>query len=167
MKWPVIFAAATAFFWGCYGPVLGQARSGLQSPFKPYLMIGIAYLIIGIGGGLAGMWYKGDSFALESFMSVGTAYGLFAGALGAAGAFTLTLAMFSGGTAMPHIIMPIVFGGAVTVTGFYSAIQEKTFSGGLLIGMVIVLVGIILVTVNTPQAHPPQKAPPAQPSSQS
>ena len=42
MKNPVLFALLTALCWGLYGPVLGQARSALASPFKPYLAIGVA-----------------------------------------------------------------------------------------------------------------------------
>lgn len=157
MKWPLVFAVLTAIFWGCYGPALGQARSGLQSPFKPYLMIGMAYLVIAIGGGALGMLYKGDSFALQTFASRGALYGFLAGAFGAAGAFTLTLAMFSGGTAMPHIVMPIVFGGAVTVTAIVSAIQQKEMTPGLFLGITFVFFGVVVVTINTPQAHVPTK----------
>ena len=113
MRTPVLFALLTGLCWGLYGPVLGQARSALASPFKPYVAIGIAYLIWGVLGGAIGMWAKGDPF---SFSGPGALWGFGAGTLGAWGALTLTLAMFTGGTAMPQIVMPIVFGGAVTVS---------------------------------------------------
>ena len=101
---PVLFALATALCWGLYGPILGKARVADTSPFKPYVAIGVAYLVIAILGGLIGMWYQGDTFEVGA----GGRWGVIAGALGALGAFTLTLAMFSGGARIPHTVMPIV-----------------------------------------------------------
>ncbi len=160
MKYPVLFALLTAFFWGFYGPALGQARSALLSPFKPYLMIGIAYLVWGVGGGIAGMLYKGDSFALTGS---GTLWGFIAGTLGALGAFTLTLAMFSGGTAIPQVVMPIVFGGAVTVSAFaavWATRGQVETSPWLWVGVAGIFLSILLVAYHTPHAVPHK--PPAQ-----
>jgi hypothetical protein len=153
---PFLFSVATALFWGLYGPALGKARLADPdlSPFKPYVGIGLAYLVIAMVGGLIGMWIKGDSF------EVGAAgwWGIAAGALGAAGAFTLTLAMFSGGARIPHAVMPIVFGGAVTITALYSIWS----SGGTLrgtpmlwVGIAGVLLSVVIITMNTPHAPPP------------
>lgn len=153
---PVLFALLTALFWGAYGPALGSARTALASPFKPYVAIGIAYLVWGVLGGLIGMRIKGDAF---TFSGAGVTWGFIAGSLGAWGALTLTFAMFTGGTAMPHIVMPIVFGGAVTVTALISAAQQRQLSLGLIMGIIAVGIGIVAVTMNTPQAHPPKKAP--------
>jgi hypothetical protein len=157
MKYPVLFALLTALFWGLYGPALGQSRSALLSPFKPYVAIGIAYLIWGILGGLVGMWFKGDSFA---FTGAGSIWGFAAGSLGAWGALALTLAMFSGGTALPHIVMPIVFGGAVTVSAVVSVLSSKgqvTTSPWLWVGVVGMAICIVLVAYNTPHAPPPSR----------
>lgn len=159
MKYPVLFALLTALCWGLYGPALGQARSALLSPFKPYVAIGVAYLVWGIGGGIAGMLYKGDAF---NFSGSGSLWGFIAGTVGAWGAFTLTLAMFSGGTAMPQVVMPIVFGGAVTVTALVSAWvarAEVRTSPWLWVGVVGMFICIVLVAYNTPHAAPHQ--PPA------
>ena len=120
---PIIYALLTGLFWGTYGPVLAESRTFLKSPFKPYVAIGIAYLVWGIGGGLVGMWYKKDEF---SFTGPGMLWGLAAGTLGAWGALTLTLAMFSGGK--PYVVMPIVFGGAVTVSALVSVWKESEHS---------------------------------------
>ena len=51
---PILFAIGTACCWGMYGPALGNARSPIKewSPFKPYVFIGVAYLVIAIIGGL-------------------------------------------------------------------------------------------------------------------
>ena len=157
MKYPVLFALLTALFWGMYGPALGQSRSALLSPFKPYVAIGIAYLIWGVFGGVAGMSYKGDAF---TFTGAGALWGFIAGSLGAWGALTLTLAMFSGGTAMPQIVMPIVFGGAVTVSAIVAAVTTKgeaSISPWLWVGIVGMAICIVLVAYNTPHAHPAKK----------
>jgi hypothetical protein len=156
MKMPILFAALTALFWGLYGPSLGQSRGALGSPFKPYLLIGVAYLVLGIGGGLAGMMWKGDSF---DFGGAGSMWGLFAGALGAAGAFTLTLAMFSGGSGFPHVVMTIVFGGAVSVSAATSVLTGGKPSPGLWLGMVVTLIGLGIVAYNTPHAPAPTRPP--------
>lgn len=152
---PILFALLTALFWGLYGPAVANARTALTSPFKPYVMIGVAYLLWGILGGLAGMYYKHDAF---TFNGTGVTWGFIGGSLGAFGALALTFAMFMGGTAMPHIVMPIVFGGAVTVSAIVSATQQHKMPPGLVAGILIVLVGVIIVTINTPQSHPPKPA---------
>jgi hypothetical protein len=161
---PFVFALSTALFWGLYGPMLAKSRlaDSQPSPFKPFVAIGVAYLVIAVLGGLLGMYFKGDSF---HFSGAGTFWGVTAGALGAAGALTLTLCMFSGGTAMPHAVMPVVFGGAVTVSALYGLMT----SGGKLhgspmlwVGIVGMLVCVVIITMNAPHAAPPSK--PAQAS---
>lgn len=155
---PFLFALITAVAWGLYGPTLGQARLAdvAASPFKPYLGIGIAYLVVAIVGGLVGMWFRGDSFSLAG--GGGLAWGFAAGLLGAVGAFGLTLSMFSGGARIPHAIMPVVFGGAVTIT----AVSSLLLAGGRLRGGPLLWLGIagmllstVLITTNTPHAAPP------------
>jgi hypothetical protein len=153
---PVVYAVLTAIFWGTYGPVLAESRTDLKSPFKPYLLIGIAYLIWGIGGGVVGMLYKKDDF---SFNGAGSLWGLAAGTLGAWGALTLTLAMFSGGK--PYVVMPIVFGGAVTVSALVSVWKESehaTVNPLLWVGIAGIVVCAAIVAYCTPHAAPPSKA---------
>ena len=157
---PFLFALVTALAWGLYGPTLGQARlaDAAASPFKPYMGIGIAYLVLAILGGAVGMWFRGDSFSLAGNASLG--WGFLAGLLGAVGAFGLTLSMFSGGARFPHAVMPVVFGGAVTVT----AVATLLLSGGRLrggpllwLGIAGMLVSTVLITTNTPHAPPAAK----------
>ncbi len=162
-KLPVIFALMTALFWGLYGPTLAIARQAEQgNAFKPYLMIGVAYLVWAILGGAAGMVYTKVPF---SFSGAGVTWGFIGGSLGAFGALTLTLAMFSfkAGTARPDIVMPIVFGGAVSVTAITGWLQTRNLEGAhatspmLWIGMFGMAVCIVVVASNTP--HAPQKKP--------
>ncbi len=155
---PIIFALGTALCWGLYGPTLGAARLADvdHSPFKPYVGIGFAYLVIAIVGGLIGMWYQGDSFDLAG---PGTVWGVAAGTLGALGALSLTLCMFSGGARIPHAVMPVVFGGAVTVTALYPLIKsggQLRASPMLWVGIVGMAICIVIVAANTPHAAPGQ-----------
>ena len=73
------------------------------------------------------------------------------------GALTLTLAMFTGGAAMPHVVMPVVFGGAVTMSALVSVFMSKsltTTSPWLWVGIAGMAVCIVLVAYNTPHAAP-------------
>jgi len=156
---PVVFALLTALFWGTYGPVLAESRTFLKSPFKPYVAIGIAYLVWGIGGGVIGMLYKKDNF---SFTGPGALWGLAAGTLGAWGALTLTLAMYSGGK--PYVVMPIVFGGAVTVSALVSVWKESehtTVNPMLWAGIAGIVICAAIVAYCTPHAAPPSAKPSA------
>lgn len=150
--YPILFAVLTAIFWGTYGPTLAESRTFLKSPFKPYVAIGLAYLLWGVGGGVLGMLYKGDTF---EFTGPGALWGLAAGSLGAFGAFTLTLAMFSGGK--PHLVMPIVFGGAVTVTALTTLWKERGHVDVhplLWVGIVGIVICSAIVASFTPHAAP-------------
>jgi drug/metabolite transporter (DMT)-like permease len=156
MRYPILFALLTGMFWALYGPALAQARSALHSPFKPYFAIGLAYLVWATLGGMAAMRLNGDSF---SFSGAGITWGFIAGTMGAIGAFTLTLAMFTGGTAMPQIVMPIVFGTAVTVSALVALRTAESYSPWLPVGIAVIAIGIVLVAYNTPHAAPPGAAP--------
>ncbi|MCA9045960.1 MAG: hypothetical protein KDA69_16655, partial [Planctomycetaceae bacterium] len=105
----VVFALLTAVFWGLYGPALQTSRvkGPGETVFKPFVLIGVAYLIIGVLGGLIGNQVIGGSF---QFQPVTLKWGFIAGALGAAGALTLTMAIFKGGgPTVASLVMPIVF----------------------------------------------------------
>lgn len=161
---PILFAIGTALCWGLYGPVVANARSAakppLWSPFKPYVGIGLAYIVIAFIGGLIAMKFKGDSFNFTGEQSAAGTWGFAAGALGALGALSLTSAMLSfAGPPKPQLVMPIVFGGAVTITAIVSVIQNRAAADAsrwLWIGMAGVVVSITLVAYHTPH-HAPKK----------
>lgn len=179
----ILFAVLTAFFWGVYGPALGFARSTSRppewSPFKPYLFIGLAYLVWGcIGGAIIMKAVFNDTFTFSGTHQAAAKWGFLAGSLGAFGALTLTFAVVNAGRAGsgPALVMPIVFGGAVTVSAITGYLILRNSPGlhvdwiPLLTGMGLVLAGIILVAKYTPHAAPPAKpaattvAPPAEPA---
>lgn len=177
---PILFALGTALFWGCYGPTIGNAQTPRVdgkpllppdgwTPFKPYVFIGIAYLVIAIAGGLAMMKVKGDSFSYSAAVPgvegmthyIPAKWGFLAGCLGAFGALCLTTAMMtSRGNAL--LVMPIVFGGAVSVTAIVSIIKLRghgplEINPLLWVGMILTVAGVVLVAMNTPHGHAPKK----------
>lgn len=156
---PILFAIGTAVCWGLYGPTIGQARSPerLWSPFKPYVGIGLAYIVWAFIGGLVAMWLKGDSFAFAGEQSAAGTWGFAAGTLGALGALSLTSAMVSGGKA--QVVMPIIFGGAVSITALTTVILHRDVhaSPWLWVGIVGVVISIVTVAYHTPHAAPPKK----------
>lgn len=159
---PILFAIGTAIFWGCYGPTIGNAQAPrvdggppLWSPFKPYVFIGIAYLVIAIIGGLIMMSVKGDSYSFTGEYFPTAKWGFLAGCLGAFGALCLTTAMMtSRGNAL--LVMPIVFGGAVSVTAIVSVLRlhgGTTINPLLWVGMALTVTGVVIVAMNTPHGH--------------
>lgn len=158
---PILFALGTALCWGMYGPALSKTR-GSWSPFKPYVFIGVAYLVIAVTGGLAIMKMMGDSFSYSGEAAPARSWGFIAGSLGALGALFLTTAVMKskGNTAL---VMPIVFGGAVTVNAIVSYVLLRNnpdihVKPQLWVGMLIVFLGVVLVAKYTPHAPKPKPA---------
>jgi drug/metabolite transporter (DMT)-like permease len=168
MKWFAIFCAlCVAFCWGMYGPTLTNARSLNREwgPFKPYLFIGVAYLVIAIAGGALMMKFAyNDSFDYSGKYFPAMKWGFLAGCLGALGALGLTFALTKAG-GKPSYVMPIVFGGAVTVNAiaaYFSLHPGDKTSPLMWLGMALVVVGICLTAGYTPHSSPPAK--PADPN---
>lgn len=171
LLFPILFALGTALCWGMYGPTLSNARSMAKppspdawSPFKPYVFIGVAYLVIAVVGGLIAMKIKGDTFSFAGKHNAAMTWGFLAGTLGAGGALFLTNAVVAskGNTAL---VMPIVFGGAVSVNAIFAWTQlrknpDAHISPALWVGMALVVVGVILVAKHTPHGAPSK---PSQP----
>jgi hypothetical protein len=68
---------------------------------------------------------------------------------------TLTISLSEGKT--PHVTMPLVFGGAVTVTALTAVFSSSGFartSPWLWVGIVGMCLCIVLVASNTPHAAP-------------
>ena len=169
MKWlAVACALGVALCWGMYGPTLSHARApkGEWGPFKPYLFIGIAYLVIAVIGGAMMMKVAfNDNFTYTGTYYPAMKFGFLAGCLGALGALFLTFALTKAG-GKPAYVMPIVFGGAVSVNAvaaFLSLKQGETASPLMWVGMAFVAVGIIMTAGNTPHGHSPAKTASASP----
>lgn len=161
MKLFAVFCAlCVALCWGLYGPTLTNARSLNREwgPFKPYLFIGIAYLVIAVAGGALMMKYAfNDNFDYSGKYYPAMKWGFLAGCLGAFGALALTFALTKAG-GKPSYVMPIVFGGAVTVNGiaaYLSLHQGEEASPIMWVGMGLVAIGICLTAGFTPHGHTP------------
>jgi len=157
---PILFALGTALFWGLYGPTIGNAQVKVPppegwSPFKPYVFIGIAYLVIAIIGGLIAMSIKGDTYSYSGDHFTPAKWGFLAGCLGAAGAICLTSAMMiSKGNAT--LVMPIVFGGAISVTALVTAMRSHVpLSPWVWFGIGLCVVGAVTIARNQPHHGPP------------
>jgi drug/metabolite transporter (DMT)-like permease len=162
MLLPILFALGTAMFWGLYGPTIGNAQVKVPppegwSPFKPYVFIGVAYLFIAIMGGLIAMKVKGDTFNYSGEHFTPLKWGFLAGCLGAGGALCLTTAMMvSKGNAT--LVMPIVFGGAISVTAIVTAMKSHVqLSPWVWFGISLCVVGAVIVARNQPHHGPAVK----------
>ena len=163
MKWlAILFALGVALCWGMYGPTLSNARSPLREwgPFKPYIFIGVAYVVIAIVGGSIMMKLAfNDNFDYSGKYFPAMKWGFLAGCLGALGALALTFALTKAG-GKPAYVMPIVFGGAVTVNGliaYFNLGKTESVNPLMWVGMLLVVVGICLTATFTPHEHPPKK----------
>ena len=161
IKWlAVACAIIVALCWGMYGPTLSNARSPNKDwgPFKPYVFIGVAYFVIAIiGGSLMMKFVFQDNFDFTGKYAPAMKWGFLAGCLGALGALALTFALTKA-QGKPAYVMPIVFGGAVTVNAiasYFSFRDQEAISPLLWVGMGLVAIGICLTAANTPHGHPP------------
>ena len=157
-QFAVFCAALTALFWGLYGPAvsLGRSPTNAWTPYKPYLFIGVAYLVWGCIGGALGMKAFGDGFSFGGSHFPAAKWGFLGGSLGAFGALALTTALLKSKGDV-HMVMPIVFGGAVTVsaiTNYFMMTDRSHVSANVWLGMGVVLLGILIVTFNAPHAVP-------------
>lgn len=166
----IFCALCVAICWGLYGPTLTNARAPIGGdvkwgPFKPYIFIGVAYLVIAIiGGAIMMKTVFNDNFDYSGAYFPAMKWGFLAGSLGALGALALTFALTKAG-GKPAYVMPIVFGGAVTVNAIaaYFMLHGEPVNPLMWVGMGFVAVGICLTAAFTPHGHSPAKpAAPAQ-----
>ena len=161
--WWLAFAAMTFVAWGLYGPLLHSGAMAMRDPvngrFKAFLFVGVAYFLVAVLAPVALLLFNRAEWTFEA---EGWKRSLVAGALGAAGAFTLLLAFGAGG--MPNVVMSIVFAGAPIVTAAYILLKyppEKGLAGlpwQFFLGIVLATTGGCLVALYRPE---PPKAKPA------
>jgi hypothetical protein len=173
------FVLGAVLSWGLYVPVLheGQVNMGGErrtASLRSFLCVGIAYFLTAVVVPLILMLYRGDSFGFSGY---GASFSTLGGALGAAGALCIILAIGAGG--LPLYIVPLVFAGAPIVSSIVSLLWKTRRMPGPLffIGMVLAAVGAGLVlyskseldTHKGPHAAPHHAAPevaaaPAEPA---
>jgi hypothetical protein len=158
-----IFAFCTALFWGTYGPLLsrGHHLMGTEGRLRPFICVGVAYLLVAIVGPIVVMYMtgidKGDGL-FSGWTFSGIVWSTIVGTVGALGAFTLIMALGAGGPASPVYVMPIVFGCAPVVSAFTSMYLSNTYkiSPFFAAGLILVAVGAVTILITAPR---PQKKP--------
>jgi hypothetical protein len=158
MHW-LFYVFLTVCTWGLYGVYLHSGQMAMADPvsgrYKAFLFVGIAYFIIAILGPLLMLKLQGASF---SFPSKGVWISLFAGALGAVGAFGILLAF--GAKGAPTVVMSIVFAGAPIVNAVAASLMHPPKGGfaavpwPFYLGIVLAAVGGCLVSLYRPLPAP-------------
>ena|SRR5579859_5053479 len=151
----LFYALITVGCWGLYGAFLHSGQMGMQDPvhgrYKAFLCVGIAYFLTAVLAPLAVLVLKGASW---NFTPSGIAWSLFAGIVGAVGAFSVLLAFGAKGS--PAVVMSIVFAGAPVLNAIYSLILHPPAGGWLkvpapfVLGIVLAAVGGCLVSLYKP-----------------
>jgi len=160
----LFFSLVTVGCWGLYGAFLHSGQTGMQDPvhgrYKAFLCVGIAYFLTAVLAPLAILLMKGASW---SFTPAGIWWSLFAGIVGAAGAFSVLLAFGAKGS--PAVVMSIVFAGAPVLNALYSLVLHPPAGGWaklppqFVLGIVLAAVGGCLVSLYKPAPSAPKPAP--------
>jgi hypothetical protein len=168
MTW-IILALATALSWGVYGVILHKGRGLMpdvssmppgpeaqHAGLKAFLLVCVAYAVIGVAAGIL-LKLRGSNW---SFTGSGIKWSFIAGIAGAAGAFTLVLALGAAAAIFkglaPAAVMPIVFGGAPVVNTLVAMMVHPP-AGGIravplpfMIGVVLAAAGAVMVAKYAP-----------------
>ncbi len=162
MQW-LFYVFLTVCTWGLYGVYLHSGQVAMQDPqfgrYKAFLFVGIAYFIFAVLAPLVLLKLQGSNF---SFPSKGIWLSLFAGALGAIGAFGILLAFGAKGT--PSVVMSIVFAGAPVINAVVSTWMNppKDGFGGVpwqfYVGMLMAATGGCIVSLYKPTPAPAKTA---------
>lgn len=158
MQW-LFYVFLTVCTWGLYGVFLHSGQMAMNDPvlgrYKAFLFVGVAYFIFAVLAPLALLKLNGSDF---SFTSKGIWVSLFAGALGAIGAFGILLAFGAKGT--PQVVMSIVFAGAPIVNAIVATWMHPP-KGGLAgvpwqfyLGIVMAAAGGCIVSFYKPAPAP-------------
>jgi hypothetical protein len=167
MQW-LYYVFLTVFTWGLYGVFLHSGQLAMKDPefgrYKAFLFVGIAYFIIAVLAPLVLLKLQGAGF---SFPARGVWVSLFAGALGAVGAFGILLAF--GAKGAPAVVMAIVFAGAPIVNAFAALILHPPKGGFAVVpwqfylGIAMAAGGGCLVSLYKPPPAPVTAKAPAGP----
>jgi len=161
MQW-LFYVLLTVLTWGLYGVFLHSGQLAMNDPiagrYKAFLFVGIAYVITAVLAPLAVMKLQGANF---NFPARGMWVSLFAGVLGAVGAFGILLAFGAKGT--PSVVMSIVFAGAPVVNAVVATWMHPPKDGlagvpwQFYAGIVMAAVGGCVVSLYRPPPAPAAK----------
>jgi drug/metabolite transporter (DMT)-like permease len=160
----LFFSLLTVGCWGLYGVFLHTGQMGMNDPvngrYKAFLWVGLAYFLTAVLAPLAILLLKGAPW---SFTARGVGWSLFAGIVGAAGAFSVLLAFGAKGS--PAVVMSIVFAGAPVINALYSLMLHPPAGGWqklpwpFVLGIVLAAAGGCLVSLYKPASAPPAAKP--------
>lgn len=127
MQW-LFYVVLTVASWGLYGVFLHSGQVAMSDPvlgrYKAFLFVGLAYFIFAVLAPLVLLKVQGSDF---QFTGKGMGLSLFAGILGAVGAFGILLAFGAKGT--PQVVMSIVFAGAPVVNAIVATLMHPPKGG--------------------------------------
>jgi hypothetical protein len=162
----LLFSLLTVACWGLYGAFLHSGQVGMQDPingrYKAFLCVGVAYFLTAVLAPLAMLVARRANW---SFPAGGIGWSLFAGIVGAVGAFGVLLAFGARGT--PAVVMSIVFAGAPVLNAIYTLIMHPPVGGWknlplpFILGIVLAAVGGCLVSLYKPASATPAGKPAA------
>jgi uncharacterized membrane protein len=116
MKIWMLFVVGAVVAWGTYVPLLHEGQTALKGgALRGFLCVGIAYFLTAVLVPLGLLAAKVEPW---EWTARGVQFGILAGAVGAAGALCVILALKSGGT--PLVVAPLVFAGAPVVNALVS-----------------------------------------------
>lgn len=158
MQW-LYYAFLTVATWGLYGVFLHSGQMAMKDPefgrYKAFLLVGVAYFIVAVLAPLILLKVQGANW---SFPGKASWISLFAGTLGAIGAFGILLAFGAKGT--PAVVMSIVFAGAPIVNAIAGMIMHPPKDGiaavpwQFYLGIVMAAAGGTLVSYYKPAPAP-------------
>lgn len=158
MQW-LFYVLLTVCTWGLYGVFLHSGQIAMKDPvfgrYKAFLFVGVAYFIFAVLAPLVLLKMQGSNW---SFPSRGVWISLFAGALGAIGAFGILLAFGAKGT--PQVVMSIVFAGAPIVNAVVATWMHPPKDGlagvpwQFYLGIVMAAAGGCIVSLYRPAPAP-------------
>lgn len=158
----LLFALMTVCCWGLYGIFIHTGvmafdpKTDPNARYKAFLFVGFAYFLTGVLAPLAMLLFKGASWDFfGNTRAVG--WSLFAGMVGAAGAFCVLLAFASAqNPRLVPVIMSIIFAGAPIVNAVVAIAWHPpkdgfgSISPMFYAGIVIAASGALMVSLFKP-----------------
>ena len=167
MNW-FYLALVTVACWGLYGIYLHKGSMAMGDPqlgrYKAFLFVGIAYFLTAVLAPLILLVVKGANWSMPP---KGMWLSLFAGILGAIGAFFVLLAMASGSKSgmnpnvVAVLVMSTIFAGAPIVNAIVATLMHPPKAGfasirwEFILGIILAAFGGFLVTKFKPTDAPP------------
>jgi len=165
------YALGTVVCWGLYSVLLHKGSMlmatgpvDVGSRMKAFLMVGIAYLVVGIVGPMAVMKAKGVAL---TFPGPGVIWSLLAGFAGAVGAYFLLMGLSSGtnkaeSMSLVLLVPAIVFAGAPIVNAIVALTKDSLWGytpWQFYAGILLAAAGVAMVMKFRPLSAPPTPAP--------